>query len=115
LSVFAAAGGVAEVFSLTTESTDLAFVIRCSYRPSPDGGSDSVSFHFADRFRARRALIACSSRRAATPRKLPSRTTAITPGMRFTAASSKDTSWAPGEAGRTMRPNTMPGRRTSWT
>src|SRR5213594_3799030 len=32
LSVLAGAAAVAEVFSFTTESTDFAFVIRCSYK-----------------------------------------------------------------------------------
>src|SRR5260221_5732630 len=58
--ILAGATALAEVFSLTTESTALAFVIRCSYKASPEAGNDSLSFHFADRLSARRALIACS-------------------------------------------------------
>ena len=61
------------------------------------------------------ALIACSSRSAMTPRKLPSRTTATTPGIAFTAASSMVSSLAPYCGGRTTRPCTMPGSRRSCT
>ena len=65
---------------------------------------------------AARALMACSSRSATTPRKLPSRTTATTPGIAFdrrlveaTRASRRS------DGGRTTRPCTMPGSRTSCT
>ena len=61
------------------------------------------------------ALIACSSRSAMTPRKEPSRTTATTPGIAFTAASSIVLSLAPYWGGRTTRPWTMPGSRRSCT
>src|SRR2546430_15607373 len=42
-SVFAGAATGTEVFSFTTESTDFAFVLRCSHRASPDGGCASFS------------------------------------------------------------------------
>src|SRR5262249_51110852 len=50
---------------------------------------------------------------ATMPRKLPSRTIAITPGIAFTVASSTLSSLEPGRGGRTMRPCTMRGSRIS--
>ena len=44
-------------------------------------GSGGPAIHLALSASARLALIACSSRSAITPRKLPSRTTATTPGQ----------------------------------
>src|SRR5262249_27066877 len=77
-------------------------------RASPGGGSAAASFQRALWRRASRARMACSSRRAATARNRPSRTTATTPGMRRTFASSTETSSAPGDGGPTPPANTHP-------
>jgi len=66
-SSFFAAGAEAFFFSFTTESVEGSF-IRCSYSASPEGGSEAVSCHFADLRSTSRALMACSSRAAATAR-----------------------------------------------
>ena len=58
-------------------------------------GNSGPAVHFALLISASRALIACSSRAATTPRNEPSRTTAITPGIAFTAASSTLSSFEP--------------------
>ena len=60
------------------------------------------------------ARIASSSRSATTPRKLPSLTTATTPGIAAALASLHETSAAPWRGGRTTRPNSMPGHARSW-
>ena len=59
------------------------------------------------------ALIACSSRSAITPRKLPFRTTTRTPGIPLTEVSSSATKRALKEGGRTIRPCNMPGKSMS--
>ena len=62
----------------------------------------------------RRAARAASSVSATTPTKLPSRTTATTPGTPCAAASSSAVSVAPGDGGRSTRPCSMPGSTRSW-
>ena len=114
VTIFTGIATTGDVFS-TTVSPGTVELIRCRYRASPAGGNDSVSPQRALRASASRARMASSSRSAATARKLPSRTTATTPGRRRIAASSTDSSCAPGEGGRTTRPNTMFGKRTSCT
>jgi hypothetical protein len=99
-------------FSLTTVSTERC-ARMCVNSAAPAGGRSPGSSQRALACSARAAAIACSSRLAATATKLPSRTTASTPGIALAAAMSMFTSRARGASGRTTRPWTMPGSRMS--
>ena len=67
-------------------------VVSQSKMPSVPEGSLSTS-HFAALPSAAAASFACSSRSATMPRKLPSRTTLMTPGIFLTAAVSSRRAW----------------------
>ena len=66
-----------------------AAIFRCS-KSRRRIGQRRPAFHWRSRRAPSRALIACSSRSAITPRNVPSRTTAITPGIALPCASSTD-------------------------
>jgi hypothetical protein len=94
VNVFTASGvldlGDLELTVVTRASVD---VLKKSIKRDSSGSSDRV-VQVAACCNAARAVNACSSRRATTPRNRPLRTTVTTPGMPFTAVSSNAVNWA---------------------
>jgi hypothetical protein len=96
---------------LTVDTCASVEALRKSATRASSGSSGRV-VQVAARCNAARAAIACSSRRATTPRNRPSRTTATTLGTPFTAVSSNAVRWAAAPRGRTaFRARAYPAHR----